>query len=279
MRSTMKIWSNSEDARHRIWSLQDVFKASINDYLFIDNSLRELEKYVGNICDRETAESVIELVCKCHARLMDLGAENDITSDHYFKKCLTYLEADNYGAASSMISQIHSVVESFLSGCLIIRVDATAQDYLSREKLFGDMVYKKFPETRKDIFESGMCYAYDRYTACVLHTLRVIEVATRRITKRASIIKALANKKDKSGNSLVFSPKDGLGQKASKLHDAADYIRGKKQEKLRSAAMHIKSIASALRNPTMHTEREFTEKEAKLAMDNANMLMNDLCCV
>lgn len=274
-RSTMKIWSNSDDARHRIWSLQDVFKASMEDYYFITKSLDEIKNYAGNISSRETADEVTNLICECHTKLMDLGATDDIILDRYFKKCLNYLEADNYSAASGMLAQMHNVAEGFFSACFVMRVNSKSLDYLEQEKLFGDMVYKKFPESRNDIVEAGNCYALDRHTACVYHAMRAVEQAAKKFTKRDTIKKALFQHK-----SQKFEATDGLGKIAQKLTLAAANIKDKnKQITIHSAASHLMSIASALRNPTMHNNIVYSEKEAKLILDNARELMNDLCSV
>lgn len=278
-RSTMQLWSKSHDARHRIWSLQDVFKANMEDYVFITKTLAEIKSYAVNIHDRETADTAIKLICDCNIKLTDLGAFDDRTLDFYFRKCLTFLEADNYTEAIGMIGQLHHIVDTFFERALIVRINDNALAYFEQEKLFGDAVYNKFPKARLDIKEAGTCYVFDRFTACVLHTMRAIEIATKRITCRKSIKVALFKRFGKGHKDSEFSSNDGLGQKAKKLHAAADHLKGTKQDKMRSAAMHLKIIASALRNPTMHTNVEFSERQAKLTMDNTRELMNDLCLV
>ncbi|MFZ1980558.1 MAG: hypothetical protein WAU61_04570, partial [Smithella sp.] len=49
--------------------------------------------------------------------------------------------------------------------------------------LFGDFVNAKFPSASFDIIEAGNCFATARYTACVFHLMRVLEIGLSTLAK------------------------------------------------------------------------------------------------
>ncbi len=116
--------------------------------------------------------------------------------------------------------------------------------YYEREKLFGDEVYDKFPSACFDVQEAGNCYAMGRYTACVFHLMRTLEVA----------LKALWN----SLNTSASEPRDWGG-----YLEACDNVLKDKtklqasnwnndEHSLRLATRELQQIKKLWRNNTMH---------------------------
>jgi hypothetical protein len=61
--------------------------------------------------------------------------------------------------------------------------------YYNQPRLFGSLVYKKFKSARRDILDSGNCYATDNFTACVFHLTRVAERGMRALALHLKIRK------------------------------------------------------------------------------------------
>jgi hypothetical protein len=60
-------------------------------------------------------------------------------------------------------------------------------EYFSQPDLFGPDVASKFPAASVDLAEAGKCFSAERYTACVFHLMRVMEVGLVRLAKRFNV--------------------------------------------------------------------------------------------
>jgi hypothetical protein len=49
--------------------------------------------------------------------------------------------------------------------------------FYNKTDLFGDEFKTKFPSANVEIIEAGNCFAFDRFTACVFHLMRAMEIA------------------------------------------------------------------------------------------------------
>src|SRR5204862_4999266 len=58
-------------------------------------------------------------------------------------------------------------------------VPADQIDFYNKTDLFGEEFKEKFPQANSEICEAGKCFAFDRYTACVFHLTRSLEIALR----------------------------------------------------------------------------------------------------
>src|SRR5439155_14177119 len=59
--------------------------------------------------------------------------------------------------------------------------------WLRDDAPFGAEVHKQFPSTAFDALEASRCLALERYTACVMHLVRVLDVALGIIAKTLGI--------------------------------------------------------------------------------------------
>ena len=267
--STMQLWSKSDDARHRIWSLYAMLKATADTYMSMCVVLSKLGSLPKLSLDADSVNVVKTLIANCKIALNDLGI--DILDD-YVERITTCLDFGKYEQAKIKIGELSDIVRSTLSSCLFVRLDNAAKEYYEQEKLFGSEVYTKFPDSRNDIVEAGNCYALDRFTASVFHTMRAVEQAAKKIYNSDVLKKAMIK------NRIEFSDRDTLGTIARNITHAAKRMQpGSIREKLHKSATHLTNITEAERNPTMHTSVVYSGKEAKLILDNAREFMVALC--
>ena len=59
---------------------------------------------------------------------------------------------------------------------LVLAIAWNKKDFYGQEQLFGEAVAQRFPDATFDIKEAGNCYAVGRYTACVFHLMRTLEI-------------------------------------------------------------------------------------------------------
>mgnify|MGYP001585324592 CR=1 FL=1 len=62
-------------------------------------------------------------------------------------------------------------------------VEKDRQQYLANENLFGEQVAKAFPSAEADIQDAGRCLAFNRWTASVFHSMRVLEIGLNALAK------------------------------------------------------------------------------------------------
>jgi hypothetical protein len=61
------------------------------------------------------------------------------------------------------------------SACLFLRVAGDRVGFYSHPKAGWEEVIKRFPATTPDIEEASICFALERYAACVFHCVQIIE--------------------------------------------------------------------------------------------------------
>lgn len=246
-----------------------MLKATADTYLSMSFVLNMLGKLAPNLpLDKDAATSFKNLIVNCKQALNELGID---FHDEYMDDILFRLELGKYASVKTSIAELSKIIRSTLASCFLLRLDSDAKGCYEQEKLFGELVHDTFPDTRDDIKEAGTCYALDRHTAAVFHTMRAVEQAAKKIYHSDTIKKAMV----KQG--IEVTEKDQLGRIARNIADVARRIRG--SEILHKAATHLISITEAERNPIMHTNRIYSEKEAKLILDNAREFMIGLCSV
>jgi len=141
-----------------------------------------------------------------------------------------------------------------------------AKYYASNE--FGEDVLGAFHSAGYDIEEAGKCYALARYTACVFHLMRVMEVALRALAKTLNDPR-LDPKRNPSWDSILRKCRDELAKDRDKRAPewAADdsFFSG--------VATRLMGVKDAWRNPTMHVEIEYNDESAKDVWNHVGSFM------
>jgi hypothetical protein len=97
--------------------------------------------------------------------------------------------ADNAGpvALAGLIAEMRTRLIDELMGREFLYVRPEMVGYYDQPMLFGKEVNDRFPLAIDDIEEAGKCLALFRGTACVLHTMRVMEAGLRVLGKSLNI--------------------------------------------------------------------------------------------
>lgn len=131
--------------------------------------------------------------------------------------------------------------------------------------LFGRDVMLKFTSMSCDIEEAGTCFAVARYTACVFHLMRVMEMAVQEFGGKLGVSLAI----EKEWQTIIGNIRTELNNKFPK-HKDPDRI------KFESILAHLESVKIAWRNPTMHPKATYTQEEAKDIIHTVKIFMCDL---
>ena len=129
---------------------------------------------------------------------------------------------------------------------------------------FGEAVEDAFSSASYDIAEAAKCRALARWTASVMHLMRVLEVGLRSLAEHYGI---------EPGESWNTT----LNQIEAKSRDVRKSVVGADEEKwANEAGVHLRFIKNAWRNHAMHPVEKYDEERAVAIFDNARTFMQHL---
>jgi len=120
---------------------------------------------------------------------------------------------------------------------------------------FGAEVAAKFPSQSFDITEAGNCFAAARYTACVFHLMRVLEVALGVFGEEFGLVMSHTN-----WAPIVEQIESEIRARQKTAHKTED--QKNRLESLSQAASSFMIFKDAWRNYTAHSRGKYTEEEA-----------------
>jgi hypothetical protein len=132
--------------------------------------------------------------------------------------------------------------------------------------LMGKEVNDRFPLAIDDIEEAGKCLALGQGTACVLHTMRIIECGLKALGKALNVPYA------PSWEAYLKQISDNIAKKHK--NKTAKWKRD--QAFYRDVSGDLLTIKQAWRNPTMHVERKYSVEEAEQIFVAAKNFMGRL---
>jgi len=130
----------------------------------------------------------------------------------------------------------------------------------------GNTIYNNFPEAWKEFQRAGKCYAYGEGTACTFHLQRALERGLK------SLATDLGQRFDR--NSWEAHLKDIDRELTARYRSAGP--RTAKEKFYSEAAAHFGHMKVAWRNPTMHIEASYDDKEAHYLLTTIEKFINHL---
>lgn len=121
-----------------------------------------------------------------------------------------------------------------------------------------------------DCEEAAKCLCLGRSTACVFHTMRMLEIAIAAISKRLSIQDPA--KVDRSWGSMLKAIKG----KIDELHPVKNRSAGCEGSQLEQIYVTLDAVKNPWRNGTMHVESVYTEEEARHILTCASHLLDKM---
>jgi len=132
------------------------------------------------------------------------------------------------------------------------------------DTLFGADVVDAFPHAEFDISEAGKCLSFGLWTACVMHTMRVLEIGLRALALSVDVVHS------ENWNQTLIGIENAL-RKINKKTDGDSAA-----QKAAEAGTHLRFIKNAYRNQAMHSHSEYDEQDAKRIFGDARSLMQYL---
>lgn len=175
------------------------------------------------------------------------------------------------GSAIELMEQLKRTITWEMQEKLFLYVPPERATFYGKNDLFGADVGKQFQSTQFDIQEAGSCLAVSRFTGCVFHLMRVLELGLTALGKVFGVSLAHTN----------WAP--AIEQIESKIRDMHKDPTWKalpdckeQQEFYAQAASHFGVLKDAWRNYTAHARGKYTEEEAALILANTRAFMQKL---
>lgn len=121
-----------------------------------------------------------------------------------------------------------------------------------------------------DCEEAAKCLCLGRSTACVFHTMRMLEIAIAAISKRLGIPDPA--KVDRSWGNMLKSIKGRIDE----LHPVKNRTSGCEGSRLEEIYVSLDAVKNPWRNGTMHVESVYTEEEARHILTFASHLLDKM---
>jgi hypothetical protein len=145
--------------------------------------------------------------------------------------------------------------------------------FQQNEHLFSQDVLNKFPNNIDDLVESGNCFALGRYTACVFHLMRVMEVGVQKFGDKLGVSLVTAMGKDKMWHNLL--------EEANKvIKQLSNSSTTNQQSKVYAGiAANLYNVKLAWRNEVMHPKATYSEDEAESVFIASKAFLTELALV
>lgn len=163
--------------------------------------------------------------------------------------------------------ELQTRIADELAGVMFMHFNQSEVNLYQNLTPFGSEVAAKFPSALFDIEEAAKCFATARYTACVFHLMRVVELAVQQLGKRLKVSlvteKNWQNILDEVNKAIRSLPAKTAKQKA--IRDSYS-----------AASAHLQNVKEAWRNRVMHPKETYTENEAEEIFNHVKTLMRHL---
>jgi len=154
-----------------------------------------------------------------------------------------------------------------LNSRLFLAIDASDVRYYQNPLEEWQVVLKEFASTGFDIEEAGKCFALNRYTACVFHAMRILEIGLTALghhyklsTDRANwheIITAIEKKV------RALGPGDGVNWRDEQQFGS-------------EACTEFRHFKDAWRNHAMHVRQTFDDERSRVIYEHVRAFMGHL---
>jgi hypothetical protein len=164
---------------------------------------------------------------------------------------------------------INVAINSEMSTHLFMRIFPERTAFYESPALFGESVAENFPSASRDVKSAGTCYALDRNTASVMHSMRCLEIGLNALADRVGV-----NFERRNWDNIIndieseISRLKGGPSAPSNWRDEREFLSG--------AAKEFRYIKDAWRNHVMHAHEHYDSTEARSILDHVKALVQHL---
>lgn len=175
-----------------------------------------------------------------------------------------YLNAHTLGRLISLTEHLVQTFGDEIEGRSFFVMPAAHSKYFTNDQAFGADVEDAFPSASFDISEAAKCRAFGRWTASVMHLMRVMEVGLASLAKHYDLVH------DANWNQII-------NQIEARTREVGKRSHGVEAEQWAAeAATHLRFVKNAWRNHAMHPLEKYDEERAVLIFENCRSFMQHL---
>jgi hypothetical protein len=159
-----------------------------------------------------------------------------------------------------LMSHTYRTINDELSLAMLFSVKPEhAKFYDPPTSLFGQEVANKFPSTLNEIDEAGKCFALSRYTACVFHLMRILEIGIESVRKSLGIPDPVKDA-DRNWGAILRKLNDELRRRNA---PPPQWPNATDKEFFAEAYASLDAVRNVWRNATTHVEKTYGEEQAE----------------
>lgn len=266
----------------QLWSLWDMLNFAAEDFYITAGEIRNVRHQLENVKAMDAADFMSKPICTLpvvQAALTSfaqsfvtaaptLGAFTTQTLARRLLADLSEKSEFTYHDFDRALNTLEAAFRAELSTCRFYVLDPRLAALAGpKESGFGAVVEARFAVAIKDMYETGECLAFERGTAAVFHSMRVLEVG----------LKALGRELD-----INYAPSwEAYIRQLNDLLDGSRYGKLTPEQKAKRPFYQqvlgdLVSVKSAWRNPTMHIVRSYDVAEASAICEAVRVLMTHL---
>lgn len=230
-----------------------------DDLLRLENAVNELKNTLAGIPLSQVVEGQLGRLLK---QIRGLAQERSVVTDD--------LQAV---AVIAVAKEFYNSLLTELCTALYVMVPASRKAFYNPSKpVFGAAVHARFPDAAWDVTEAVACLAFDRFTACVFHLMRALELALHDWTRELGVQQSSAIELENWKNILDAAKTriDALAQQPKSPQKDAELAY------FGETRAHFLSIKDAWRNHVAHARVTYDEAQAVSVLNHVNEFMNRL---
>jgi hypothetical protein len=186
----------------------------------------------------------------------------------------TALQADSSLATiSTELRVLSEVIEDQAGRRHFIYVPLAKADYfMAPDEIFSDAVFRAFPCASYDIIEACSCYAAGRNTACVFHSMGILQQGLYALASDVGVVFAEGIELENWKNVI-----DGIEKKIRELEGMkTGQVKDAKLKAYSEAAVQFRYFKDAWRNHVAHLRATYDDDQAHSTLVHVRDFMKQL---
>lgn len=214
----------------------------------------------------ETDQDLEKVEVECHA----LGLKESESRIILLRERLKHIGQIQCAALAMSVQDIEFTFMAEIGDRTFAFIPGERVEFFERERLFGDIVFEKFPSARAEIKDAGNCLAAGLNTAAVFHLMRVVELGMRALSAHLGAT-------FHAGVEYADWSEIERG-----LTDAIKASRPQGKERAEATLFYsellieFSAFKGAWRNSVMHTRGHYSEHDAKGVLGHVRSFMQRL---
>ncbi|NSX87656.1 hypothetical protein G6L86_18800 [Agrobacterium tumefaciens] len=191
-------------------------------------------------------------------------------ADRAFKECFEMLAKPigyDFHRLARIVNLAEHLIQVFndeIQGRQFLVLSNRYAHLFEEQKAFGVSVDDAFPGAAFDIAEAAKCLALGRWTACVMHTMRALELALVALAHHYQV------EHGENWNQTLNRIESASREIGKRSHGAAE------EQWAAEAATHLRFVKNAWRNHAMHPRATYDEERAVAIFEASRSFMKHL---